>query len=73
MKNDEPAFPVYPDAFKGFVKKGLSIRDYFAGQALAGLAFNIFEQPSADRYGSLARKAYKIADAMLAEMEKEND
>ena len=55
-----PAFPLknlglYP---------GLTIRDYFAGQALAGMLANTdIDKPP----GPLAEDAYMLADAMLAE------
>lgn len=50
-----PAFPQYDYGNAG---KGMSLRDWFAGQAL----------PTLGRLSSpndLARNAYKIADAML--------
>lgn len=42
---------------------GMSLRDWFAGQALAGLAASPMDMP-AEAYGLTA---YTIADAMLAE------
>lgn len=45
---------------------GMSLRDYFAGQALAGLARGV--GLDLERH-DLARRAYNIADAMLAERE----
>lgn len=60
-----PAFPeaiaisptggVYP----GF--GGMSLRDYFAGQALTGAALDDWGDPSA-----AAKWAYAVADAMIA-------
>lgn len=45
---------------------GLSLRDYFAGQALAGLMLReAYTSP-----GNRAGVAYEFADAMLAEREK---
>lgn len=41
---------------------GMSIRDYFAGQAMA----LVLSQDGSRIAGSLAEKAYEIADAMLA-------
>lgn len=49
-----------------YLSTGLSIRDYFAGQALVGLL-------AGQRAGTnemFSRDAYRIADAMLAEREK---
>jgi len=66
--NNEPAFPhkrvsnMYPDQF--VYEGGMTLRDYFAGQALIGL-FQI--KVTDDKRSEIA---YKIADAMLAEREK---
>ena len=65
-KDGGPAFPC-TDA-KGFVSEGMSLRDYFAGQALAGLlaqyGYGALKQ-------SLITDCYEYADAMLAEREKQ--
>ena len=53
-----PAFPVP----SGWVSKGMSLRDWFAGQALAGLLADT-------NYGSrtdLVRQSFEYADAMIA-------
>lgn len=59
---------------------GMSLRDWFAGQALAGMIANPdFGQPTdeARRLGKFASKAatlcYELADAMLAERAKPSD
>ena len=62
-----PAFPVdgFPgDNFFPQVKphKGMTLRDYFAGQALAGV---MVASPEGGWCG-WAHDAYKLADAMLA-------
>ena len=54
--NKEPAFPVAP------YKLGMTLRDYFAAQAMQGLL--------SDGVGSLSDEeladwAYKLADAMM--------
>jgi hypothetical protein len=57
---------------------GMTLRDYFAGQAIIGLALNFTAQDSVDGkfYGymnwpqGIAGAAYKIADAMIEEKEK---
>ena len=58
----DPAFP-FPD--QGF--KGMSLRDYFAGQAIAGAALD----PDGKRLDVTsylcAYNAYKVADLMLAQ------
>jgi hypothetical protein len=57
-----PAFPA-PAYAANITDKGMSLRDYFAGQALAGA----LADPTCDLYPSeLAKIAYTEADAMLA-------
>ena len=58
-----PAFPKLYNA-----TAGMSLRDWFAGQALAGLfsQSEIANAPSAD---ALAQIVYGMADAMIAERE----
>ena len=64
--NGGPAFPVPRDA----PVDGMSLRDYFAGQALAGmLACSYMNSSKAD----LSREAYRFADRMLAERQKERE
>jgi hypothetical protein len=54
-----PAFPV---AWHGIPHGGMTLRDWFAGQALAGL----LTSPSSDTAENWASTAYGLADAMLA-------
>lgn len=49
------------------VHLGMTLRDYFAGQALAGLMATIKSDEGA---AFLVRAAYATADAMLAERDK---
>jgi hypothetical protein len=61
-----PAFPVdgsfHPD-------KGMTLRDWFAGQALVGIIKEMpTSRPSAE---NLAREMYEMADAMIVERNKE--
>jgi len=66
-----PAFPILPSEHKNFVAEGfdgvtrwtmgMSLRDYFAGQALAGMSHHI-DHMLAEQ---VASDAYRIADAML--------
>lgn len=53
----------YVDEFKG----GMTLRDYFAGQALTGL--NPF-QPNKEGMAHVAKRCYGLADAMIAERGK---
>ena len=52
---------------RGMLQNGMSLRDWFAGQALVGInASNAGQDPNI-----IARAAYRIADAMLTAREKE--
>jgi len=76
-KDGGPVFPqIQQEAFEGggsslSISGGLSLRDYFAGQALAGLAAGFSEEyreKLADgTYGGMvpARAAYTLADALI--------
>ena len=77
MRNDKSAFPILDTTQAENIHSlscldgGMTMRDYFAGQALAGVmpycTFDeVFNKPEA-----IAKAAYKIADAMLAERDKE--
>lgn len=73
-----PAFPESID-HEGRVWHcpGMTLRDYFAGQALVGLIQHTKEIGCLARQGGektdeyLAGSAYEIADAMIAEREKD--
>ena len=62
INNGGPAFPRH--AYDGH--DGMTLRDWFAGQALAGLL-----RDGIDVFGvyATANDAYKMADAMLAARE----
>lgn len=79
MSNGGPAFPYGPtkathtpyeegggESEFTHGNEGMSLRDYFAGQALAGICAN----PNVDRMANIVAEAYKAADAMLAERER---
>lgn len=53
--------------------EGMSLRDYFAGQALSAIAADPDVRGAEDvrAYVPVARMAYAIADAMLREREKQ--
>lgn len=53
--------PAFPQGGKG----GMSLRDWFAGQALAGMLANV------ESYCDDCQAAYEIADRMIAERAKE--
>ena len=73
--NGGPAFPS-TDA-KGFVSDGMSLRDYFAGQALAGILADPerhgFNELHAECEFFIAEDAYIVADAMLVARQKERE
>lgn len=59
-----PAFPVQ-DLSK-WQCAGMTLRDYFAAQALAGLNFPLSSMHDAPQgYARFAEHTYKMADAML--------
>jgi len=67
ISNGGPAFPV--SSVDGYFQFGMTLRDWFAGQALAGLC------ASASGIGipsdEMAGIAYSRADAMIAEGNKD--
>lgn len=70
--NGGPAFPAQDWQAKGNHHPGMSLRDWFAGQALAGFAANPgLITPAGDFQRSNFAAAYKFADAMLAERNRE--
>lgn len=71
LKAGGSAFPAEWSIPSGGIAKsiGLTMRDYFAGQFLAGMAMSVSrsEVLYTDR---MAKDAYAVADAMLAERAK---
>jgi hypothetical protein len=70
-KNDIPAFPKQGemDQFSNVFHRpqlGMTLRDYFAGQALAGMLSSCSEGATYSPMNA-AGNAYEFADAMLAE------
>jgi len=67
IDNGGPAFPPHP----GSQLQGMSLRDWFAGQALAGwFACSDTVTRSVVPFADAADHAYQAADAMLAERKK---
>jgi hypothetical protein len=69
--NGGPAFPLHPET-RDMRKSGMTLRDYFAGQALMSLPHLCAHDTLLDGMTfeqHVARNAYKLADAMLAERE----
>lgn len=72
----EPAFPVqgqfYGEQLGGQLHHGMSMRDYFAAKSLH-LGWKVFDEgysPDECSPENIAKFAYLMADAMLAEREK---
>ena len=67
-----PAFPGFIDQFGKKNPEGMTLRDYFAAKAMQGLIASPRGTPNGadatDTY--YAEMAYLMADAMLAEREK---
>ena len=59
-----PAFPVM------YCSEGMTLRDYFAGQALVGMLQNYTTQKFGVGEETCARGAYEFADAMIAARER---
>lgn len=58
----ESAFPIK----RGHLEPGLSLRDYFAGQAIEGLVYGLTEADAK----VAAESAYLIADALIEARKK---
>ena len=72
--NGGPAYPVASDGAQ-VLEHGMTLRDYFAGQALAGDMANGCEgifHDDVDQKNLLSRASlmYRMADAMIAERNK---
>lgn len=69
MMKDEPAFPLAKS--NSYWNEGMSLRDWFAGQALAGFTSIAFDDGDPIMGAAdTAKAAYNYADAMLAERMK---
>ena len=69
-KDGGPAFPMASGSLSFLEKRGMSLRDWFAGQALTGWYASFMEYktfPLDKNLGKMAEFFYKTADAMLKE------
>jgi hypothetical protein len=75
QKNGGPAYPTYYHPTEGFDREGMTLRDWFAGQALGGILAGYHANPNMGGVSPpmWAEDAYQYADAMLAQREKSND
>ncbi|KKL11476.1 hypothetical protein LCGC14_2545440 [marine sediment metagenome] len=64
----DPKAKLLPPTSEGkfYICQAMSLRDHFAGLAMAAFA----SQPEVDPFYLLIRRAYRLADAMLAERKK---
>lgn len=63
--------PAFPDPTGDYVgREGMSLRDYFAGQAIATLIFKVVDDDGGWCEHSAAAGAYLVADAMLEARKK---
>jgi hypothetical protein len=69
-QKNQPAFPVFDRS--GAYSPGMSLRDWFAGMALSGMLADSEVTESIEASG-LASWAYTLANAMLAERQKQPD
>ena len=66
--NNPPAFPQHEQFTKGAWENGMTLRDYFAAEALPGLIALYGQYPDYERI--VSTEAYGIADAMLEKREE---
>ena len=69
-----PAFPVIAENGLGHVADGMTLRDWFAGQVAAAVVGGLTAasiSTSEDDVTAVAKAAYRVADAMLAERSKQ--
>lgn len=75
IKDGGPAFPVHQLTNGGFVPVGgMTLRDYFAGQALIGILGRDFSPPKGIGIKEyIALVSYEYADTMLKAREPKTD
>lgn len=66
--SDKPENPLAFPSHPPYEASGMTLRDYFAGQALAGLCSITWKEGTTAE--DIARMAYADADAMLKERSK---
>ena len=71
MKNDKTGGAAFPHVSTHLDRTGMTLRDYFAGQALMGIMVNpaIDESEEWD-IPTVCSAAYRISDYMIAERKK---
>lgn len=73
--NNPPAFPMWDKddtVFERPIRQpGMTLRDYFAAKAMHGFASRLMDTGSGYDFEIMSEESYQIADAMLAEREKD--
>jgi hypothetical protein len=72
MSEKNTGGPAFPESCNGFIIPGMTLRDYFAGQALAGLMTS-YATASGDAEQCIkaaSALSYAVADYMLKERDK---
>lgn len=65
--DNPPAFPLgVPHMTEYQPEWGMSLRDWFAGQALVGLLSGQFRHSGGHNFHGLPKEAFDVADAMLS-------
>ena len=67
MNNDKTGGAAFPHVSTHMDRTGMTLRDYFAGQAITRFDLEEFAEYNPDEAAALA---YRVADAMIAEREK---
>lgn len=57
----------FPDNDDVVPQKGMTLRDWFAGQVLSGFAAACKTVPTSGQLNTIAQTAYAFADALIAE------
>lgn len=73
IRTGGPAFPLSDSTitdYQNYNDKGMTLRDWFAGQALAGVMASDYDPQTWERYATVA---YQVADAMIVERAKGGD
>ena len=68
IDNGGNAFPLF-DAKQNYTEWGMSLRDWFAGQALSGIMANSIVGDH-HRPANAVKEAFELADLMIAEKRK---
>ncbi len=68
IKDGGSAFPLYLPQDEGDIRNGMTLRDWFAGQVIGGMAASLAPS-NGNTPRDLADAAFELADAMIAARE----